>query len=371
MAICCIIPWKRRIGLQTFTKRYVNRSTFATTKEEVHRNLINAPDKLNVHNSNSPKTSKAPRGFWKDINTQRNALEKIGTQLGVKELNDWYSVDRKTITRELSFISNIYKGSLYTTLKEIYPQHDWNPLKFTKVPKGYWKDANTQRTALEKIGSELGVKELDDWYTVDRGFVTSKLTFISNYYNCSLYSTLKELYPQHNWDPLKFSKVPNNYWADTNTQRDALEKLGVQLGVKQLDDWYNISGKNVISELNFIKHYYQGSLYITLKELYPQHVWDPLKFSQIPRGFWQKSSTIEEFRSIFEKWKQQYDIHRLKDWYQLPPEQLKLFHKASYGIFGSVTKMLQEWFPDTKWTDEIHGSTPELQLQVFVLKLSD
>jgi hypothetical protein len=54
---------------------------------------------------------------------------------------------------------------------------------------------------------------------------------------------------------------------------------------------------------------------------------------------------------------------RFRDWYQLPPEQVRLFQRASNAIFGTVTKMLREWFPETNWMDEVQGSAPEVELQ--------
>jgi hypothetical protein len=84
-----------------------------------------------------------------------------------------------------------------------------------RVPKGYWTE-EAQREALEKLGREqLGVKELDDWYSVPVENV--KLSFVGNYYKGSLFAALKRLYPHHNWNRLRLSRMPNGYWQQPET----------------------------------------------------------------------------------------------------------------------------------------------------------
>jgi hypothetical protein len=266
---------------------------------------------------------------------------------------------KRTFGKEVPFRKAMH------TLKKLHPQLNREPLKHARVRNGHWKDKGTQRDALEKLGIRLGVKQLDDWYSVDADTVRSELSFIYRYYNNSLYTALKELYPQHEWNPLKFSYVPLGYWRDTSAQRDALEKLGINLGVKQLDDWYSVDADTVRSELSFISIYHNGSLFNALKELYPLHGWDPLKFSKTPKGYWHKPATVQHFHDLFRTWKEQHHIERLKDWYQLPPQQLRLFQRASSAIFGSITQMLLKWFPETTWMDEVQGSAPEIELQVL------
>jgi hypothetical protein len=354
-----------RLGVKTFDDWHaLNRKTvlresrkiFYSTLKEIYPRECGPLKKL----------TRVSRGYWKNTDTQRGALEKLGEKLGVKELDDWYAVDAAAVRNKLYFIMNYYNSSMYKVLKEVYPQHDWNPLKFTHVPQGCWKDKDTQRDALEQVGRKLGVKQLDDWYAVDVANVRKELSFITNNYKSSLYKALKELYPQHDWNPLKFTHVPHGCWKDKDTQRDALDTLGKKLGVKQLDDWYAVDVNTVTSELNFIVNYYNGSLYKALKELYPQHDWNPLKFSNVPKGYWQNPNTAKHFHSLFRKWKKQHNIQRLRDWYQLPPEQVKLFQKVSGRIFGTVPKMLREWFPETNWIAEVQGSVPETELQVFI-----
>jgi hypothetical protein len=254
--------------------------------------------------------------------------------------------------------------SLYDALKKFYPQHDWDPLRFSRVPQGYWTDENTQRAALERFGREkLGVKELDDWYSVSAVDVHKELTFLSKKYG-SLFDVLKRFYPQHNWDPLRLSRVPNGYWTDENTQRAALERYGREkLGIKELDDWYSVSALNVHKELSFLSKKYR-SLYEALEKLYPQHNWDPLRFTRAPYGYWQQPNIVQEYHNMFMNWKRTHAIRTVADLYQLSPRQVNLFKRAAKGIFGSQRKMLEEWFPDVVWQSQF---TSQLQLKVTIV----
>src|SRR5438128_2224085 len=78
--------------------------------------------------------------------------------------------------------------------QKLYPQHKWNSVQFSTIPRGYWNDEDNQRNYLDKIGRELGVKEMDDWYNVSVDEVKRKASFIS-YYD-SLFDALQKLYPQ-------------------------------------------------------------------------------------------------------------------------------------------------------------------------------
>jgi hypothetical protein len=118
----------------------------------------------------------------------------------------------------------------------------------------------------------------------------------------------------------------------------------------------------VQSSASFINYY--GSFLEVLKKFYPEHNWNPLLFSKVPQGYWMKESTKKHFHKLLKKWKREHKIKELRDWYQLPPENVKLFQQVSQGIFGSVTKMLEEWFPSTNWSVAVQSSTPELDLQV-------
>ena len=58
------------------------------------------------------------------------------------------------------------KTSYIDVLLEAYPEYDWLPWKFEKLPKYYWNNKNNVRKFMDWAGKELNVKEMSDWYKV-------------------------------------------------------------------------------------------------------------------------------------------------------------------------------------------------------------
>lgn len=57
-----------------------------------------------------------------------------------------------------------YKSSLALTLNSVYPDHDWKEWKFASSPKR--PPADFISKLVGSIGLELGIIELEDWYSV-------------------------------------------------------------------------------------------------------------------------------------------------------------------------------------------------------------
>ena len=67
-----------------------------------------------------------------------------------------------------------YHPTLGVALKAIYPEYDWDELRFFETRHRGLADINNQRELLEKIGKELGVKEVTSCESL------SKLLIIDN-----------------------------------------------------------------------------------------------------------------------------------------------------------------------------------------------
>ena len=54
-----------------------------------------------------------------------------------------------------------YYPSLESLLQAVYPNHAWESSKFEeREVRGYWKLVANQRHLLDKVGPDLGVKEV-------------------------------------------------------------------------------------------------------------------------------------------------------------------------------------------------------------------
>ena len=61
----------------------------------------------------------------------------------------------------------LHNRSLFTVLTSVYPEYEWLPWKFSKVPVNYWNSVENRKKYMDWAGEQLGVKELSDWYNVN------------------------------------------------------------------------------------------------------------------------------------------------------------------------------------------------------------
>src|SRR4051812_21169795 len=57
---------------------------------------------------------------------------------------------------------------------------------------------------------------------------------------------MQAVYPEHNWQHSKFQMTPTRYWTDLSNQKIFFDQLGVQLGVKTLNDWHYVVHHQVL-----------------------------------------------------------------------------------------------------------------------------
>ena len=63
-------------------------------------------------------------------------------------------------------------------------------------------------------------------------------------YNFSPTALVQAVYPEYNWIPWKFQRIPLNYWNNSiENQRKYFDSLAQQLGLKEMSDWYKVHRK--------------------------------------------------------------------------------------------------------------------------------
>jgi hypothetical protein len=95
----------------------------------------------------------------------------------------------------------------------VYPDYNWLPWKFAKSPNKLWDDITNVKKFIEWAGTQLGIKELNDWKRVHTKvyfcvLFLKKQDIVElggNYllfkkYHCSLPQILSIVYPDHDWD---------------------------------------------------------------------------------------------------------------------------------------------------------------------------
>src|SRR5687767_9854811 len=97
------------------------------------------------------ETNSAPHDRWKN---QRKYLDWIAERLNVTKHDDWYRITGSEISKigsSFNVLENFH-SSLLSALHSLYPEFGWDPLKFSRVPQGFWKDSHNQRKYFDFIG---------------------------------------------------------------------------------------------------------------------------------------------------------------------------------------------------------------------------
>jgi len=86
-----------------------------------------------------------------------------------------------------------------------------------------------QKRFLEKLGVDLGIGAREGWYAISsKRFVEIGGKRLLRRYNDSISAMLSSVFPDYAWEPLRFTKVPQNYWASTSNQRLFLDDLATK-----------------------------------------------------------------------------------------------------------------------------------------------
>ncbi len=63
-------------------------------------------------------------------------------------------------------IINVYNGSQYQLLCAVYPDYEWLPWKFSRLPKRFNFNSENKKKVLDTLKKELTIKEKNDWNRV-------------------------------------------------------------------------------------------------------------------------------------------------------------------------------------------------------------
>ena len=215
-------------------------------------------------------------GFWKIKENRTMFFSWLEKELKIEKPEDWYQVDRSKF-REMGgkgLLNKYYGGSLIRCLKDAHPEYDWLPWKFKNgVNRGFWKDADNQRKAMDWAGKELKVEKIEDWYQVKISQVAKLVgkTFLFEIYHESLILALRSIYPEYDWLPWKFENgVNRGFWGDVENQRKFMNWAGKQLKIEKMEDWSRIEPKTLceLGGKTLIRHYYENSIYRLLTTIY-------------------------------------------------------------------------------------------------------
>ena len=117
-----------------------------------------------------------------------------------------------------------------------------------QVLNANWVIEINRKEFFDNLGKELKFTTLDNFYNITLETIKKYggIALLDNLYHNSLIQAFEDVYPNHNWLEWKFSQnIPLNYWNNRTNQLKFLNELGKQLEFNQMNDWYNITVKDI------------------------------------------------------------------------------------------------------------------------------
>jgi hypothetical protein len=308
-----------------------------------------------------------PQHHWKQIKNQRELFDYIAVTLGVEKQEDWYLLKGQSIKKLAGgLINDYYNNSIYEALSSIYPEFVWNQQLFLNAPKKLWTDWNQRRKLFDELSERFGIEASEQWYQLTGAEIAhyGAQTLLIGYYNGSLCTALKNVYPEYEWDALQFKKAPHGLWKTPQQCREFMDRISDQLNITKQEDWYRLSGEviDAYGGLSIMSNYHQKSLWRTLRCIYPEYDWIPWFFRKVTHKYWND----QQNRKNCLKWmEERLGISSILQWTKKSNEDvLRVGGSGLLSYYNySLLHMLKSEYPNENWS-ELQRITSEGQSTV-------
>lgn len=149
-----------------------------------------------------------PKGYWNSKEKQRKFLDDVAEELGIKRPSDWSKVRNCDIEqRGGRTLLKIHNWSLFNALRSVYgegsssnAEDEWSVAVCRgTVPSSFWQEEQNVKDFMHSLGSELGIREQEDWYRVSQkqirdlngGGLLARMRFVD---------ALRIAFPDERWD---------------------------------------------------------------------------------------------------------------------------------------------------------------------------
>lgn len=121
---------------------------------------------------------------------------------------------------------------------------------------------------------------MSKWYRVKlRDILSHGGRSILEYYNSSIFDMLCTVYPEVEWLPWQFSRLPTSMRAQGDLLNQAIKYAEKTLGITEPKTWRRV-GSDQLAQLGIAKVISShGGLMNALKRVYPNESWDGISLS--------------------------------------------------------------------------------------------
>eukprot|EP01125_Pyxidicula_operculata_P011832 TRINITY_DN3871_c0_g1_i1.p1 TRINITY_DN3871_c0_g1~~TRINITY_DN3871_c0_g1_i1.p1 ORF type:complete len:468 (+),score=35.99 TRINITY_DN3871_c0_g1_i1:69-1472(+) len=296
------------------------------------------------------KFNRMPRKFWSSKENQQMYIEWLKAELKIESPSDWKKLTRQSLIEYngkglLSYFDNsmhnLVESLLSTSVSASIETWEVNH----RIDKEYWESHENRLKYMNWLQDKLNIKSMEDWYDFKtEDVIKYRGHFMVEKYG-SLYDILKAHYPSHTWYPWMFKKLSNGYWNNRENRIQYLEYLKEKLNIKSPEDWYNIE-ENQICRPNILRNF-KRTLFLLLKDSYPDYAWKEWKFKKQSKNFWKSPDNLKDKLEHVAK---VLEVNNLDDWYRVSRKQLIMLD--AFGCiteYGSLYNALKIIHPNHMW----------------------
>ena len=301
-----------------------------------------------------------PRGFWKNMANQKAYLDWLGKKLGYHAVEDFYHLRKSDVVYNYGagLIDSYYGNSPSALVMAVYRDYPFLPWRFNVVPFGFWDKKENQHAYVEWLRRQVGVGSIADLrfkhFAGNHGEALLKLYHDSPQ---ELITSLQGGDSNAGEEGKHLSYIPRDHWASQENQRKFLQDLALKLGHKHgdLNQWYSVSIKDFSSNGGGgLLGKFGNSTYALLRSAYPEHSWEPWRFTIIPRQALKNAGERQNVVKFVEK---ELKMKSLDEWYRISLHQLKELGVDRFFIKGGgLFEVLKEVHPMHNWDASLFQS---------------
>jgi hypothetical protein len=287
----------------------------------------------------------------KEYSNYRSYFQWLYKILNLTSYDDWYNVSKEDVIRNGFPMEE--RESLYKYLSISYPEIEWLPWRFSRVPDGYWDYLENRIRFFLWICNELRIKSISDWYGIQEGELERRggRYLMRKYYNSNIYRALIDLFPNVSWDEDRFNFREMFSWEEEDRRGEFFIHLGNLLRLQSPADWYELPKEE--AERNggetILSRYYGGCIMTALISLFPEMEWHPWRFR------FAREDTLGDVqiqRKFFDWFKREKNINHPDGWYEVDKMDieemggrnlLRKFHGDSLSL------ALESIYPEIEW----------------------
>ena len=284
-------------------------------------------------------------------------IERMGRRIGVDRLGKWEKMGKRKFSKHGgSSLLKFYHNNMYHLLTDLYPNYPWDLLALSSRHEqiNLFQRIDYQRSFFDQLFYKLKLKRLGDWARLMKyKIICNGGIMLMKYYRYDRKLLLSTLYPNYPWinEEFRFSNNMTKYFKSLDHQRAFLDSMFIQLKMKKMDDWLQITRNKILSfsggeKLLKIYHYNLRSM---LTSVYHDHRWNftHMKITNPNLHF----RHLDNQRRFMDQLFLYLDLKCLDDWLSISRRKI-IRHGGKAIVFyynNDKKEILRKIYPNYPW----------------------